>query len=72
MSRRAGVFESVFERQNRIKNGRVMPILSWRKSGVLAYFEPKFSHFGHIFEIWTSNLFGPSFPLILNGKPSWK
>ena len=27
---------------------------------------------GLFFEIWTSNLFCPSFPLILRGKPSWK
>ena len=26
-----------------------MPIESWGKSGVLAYFGPKISHFGHIF-----------------------
>ena len=26
-----------------------MPIQSWGKSGVLAYFAPKIGHFGHIF-----------------------
>ena len=39
----------VVERQNRIKNGQVMPIQSWGKSGVLAYFVPKISHFGQLF-----------------------
>ena len=35
--------------QNRIKNGRVMPIESWGKSGVLAYFWLKIGYVGHIF-----------------------
>ena len=35
--------------QNRIKNGRVVPIQSWGKSCVLAYFGLKIGYFGHIF-----------------------
>ena len=46
--RRASHF-GVVERQNRIKNGQVMPIKSWDKNGVLAYSGPKISHFGHIY-----------------------
>ena len=47
-SRRADHF-FVVECQNRIKDHRVMPIQSWGKSGVLAYFGPKIGHFKHIF-----------------------
>ena len=39
----------VDERQNRIKNGRVMPIRSWGKSGVPANIGAKIGYFGHIF-----------------------
>ena len=45
MSNRFGVVGC----QNRAKNGRVMPIESWGKSGVLAYFWLKIGYFGHIF-----------------------
>ena len=31
------------------KNGKVMPIQSWGKSGVLAYFGLQIGYFGHIF-----------------------
>ena len=37
LSRQVNHF-GVVERQNQIKTGRVMPIQSWGKSGVLAYF----------------------------------
>ena len=35
--------------QNRTKNGRVMPIQSWGKSGFLAYFGRIIGNFGHIY-----------------------
>ena len=35
--------------QNRVKNGRIMPIESWGNSGVLAYLWQKIGYFGHIF-----------------------
>ena len=35
--------------QNRIKNVRVMPIQSWGKSGILAYFRLKIGYFCHIY-----------------------
>ena len=46
--RRAGHF-GVVGCQNQIKNGRVMPIESWGKSGVLAYFWLKIGYSDHIF-----------------------
>ena len=39
----------VVECQNRIKNGRVMPIQRLGKRGELAYFGPNIGHFGHSF-----------------------
>ena len=45
---RASHFGGV-ERQNRIKYGRVMPILRLGKIGILTYFAPKVGHVGHIF-----------------------
>ena len=47
-SRRADLF-NVFGYQNRLKNGRVMPIQSLGKSGFLAYFGLKVGYFGHIY-----------------------
>ena len=49
-----------------------MPIQSWGKSDILAYFGLKIGHFGHIFEDIASNSFCPIFPLISRDKPSWK
>ena len=49
-----------------------MPIQSWGKSGVLAFFGPKISNFGHIFWDMDFKLFCPSFPIILRGQPNWK
>ena len=45
-----------------------MPIQSWGKSGVLAYFELKIGCFGHFFEIWTSIFFSP----IININIKWQ
>ena len=42
-----------------------MPIESWGKSGVLAYIWLKMAILAILFEMWTSNLFCPSFLLIL-------
>ena len=38
----------------------------------LAYFGPNVGHFGHIFELRTSNLFCPSFGSVLVGKPIFR
>ena len=47
-SRRADYF-GVVGCQNWIKNDRVMPIGSWGKSGVLAYFWLKIGYYVHIY-----------------------
>ena len=52
LSRRADHF-GVVGCQNRMKDGQVMPIQSWGKSGVLAYFWLKIGYSGHIF--WDMN-----------------
>ena len=48
LSRRADHFDLV-GCQNRIRNSRVMPIQSWGKSGILAYFGLRIGYFGHIY-----------------------
>ena len=48
LSRRVGHFGMV-EHQNWIRNGRVMPMQSKGRNGVLAFFVPKISHFDHIY-----------------------
>ena len=71
-SRQANNF-CVGKHQNRIKNGRVMPIQSWGKSGFLAYFGPKIGHFGLIFgDIDFKFVLPIVLPLIFRGNPSWK
>ena len=53
-SRQADHFGGV-ERLSRMTNGRVMPIESWDRSGIPAYFGQKLSILVIFFEIWTSD-----------------
>ena len=59
---------AVVERQNRIKNGRVMAIKSSCKSCVMAHFGQIIGHFGQFFKRY-GLCFSLSFALILMGKP---
>ena len=51
------------------KNGRVMPIENWGKSGVLAYFWLNIGYFGHIFWDLDFNLFCPTIHININRNP---
>ena len=44
-----GLGEKNGSKTETLKNGRVIPIQSWGKSGVLAYFGLKIGYFGHIY-----------------------
>ena len=66
LARRVDHF-GVFECQNRIENDRVIPIESWGKSGILAYFWLKI---GYIIWYMDQICFAKPFILILRGKPN--
>ena len=69
--RRADHFD-VVRCQNRIKNGRVIPIQSWDKSGVLAYFGLKIGYFGHNFWDMDFKFVLPIIYINIKGKPELK
>ena len=55
-----------------IWNGRVMPIESWGKSGVLAYFLLKIGYFGHIYLIYGLQIYFAPIHINIKGKPNQK